>query len=91
MSQKTCVRQYYVYMLLCADGSFYVGITRDPDRRTDPAVLMRWSPDLARLTVAYSSKGTGNAFLSAPRCGGTQLTVTSYSQAGDEQVTTSLG
>ena len=55
------------------------------------AQMARWSPDLARLTVAYSSKGTGNAFLSAPRCGGTQLTVTSYSQAGDEQVTTSLG
>jgi putative endonuclease len=24
---------YYVYMLLCADGSFYVGITNDSDRR----------------------------------------------------------
>jgi putative endonuclease len=27
------MRNYYVYMLLCADGSFYTGITNDPDRR----------------------------------------------------------
>jgi putative endonuclease len=24
---------YFVYMLLCDDGSYYIGITRDPDRR----------------------------------------------------------
>ena len=52
---------------------------------------MRWSPQDSRLSIAYQSKGTGNAFLSPPRCGGTHLTVTAYSQAGDEQVTTSLG
>ena len=27
------MRRYYVYMLLCADDSFYVGITNDPERR----------------------------------------------------------
>ena len=32
-SQRKGVRSYYVYMLLCADGSFYVGITRDPEAR----------------------------------------------------------
>jgi len=26
-------RKYYVYMLLCADDSFYTGITNDPERR----------------------------------------------------------
>ena len=27
------MREYFVYMLLCADGSFYVGVTNDPERR----------------------------------------------------------
>lgn len=27
------MKTYYVYMLLCADGSFYVGITNDVERR----------------------------------------------------------
>ena len=27
------MERYFVYMLLCADGSFYVGITNDPNRR----------------------------------------------------------
>ncbi len=27
------MERYFVYMLLCADDSFYVGITNDPDRR----------------------------------------------------------
>ena len=27
------MRQYYVYMLRCSDGTFYVEISRDPDRR----------------------------------------------------------
>jgi hypothetical protein len=50
--------------------------------------LLRWSPDTAELSVVYASKGTGNAFLAPPRCGGSHLTVTSFSQAGDEQITT---
>jgi hypothetical protein len=75
--------------LVACDGSAY--FTRDPSSRTDPATLLRWSPDDTSLTVAYASKGTGNAFLSPPRCGGDRLTVTAYSQAGDEQVTTDLG
>jgi putative endonuclease len=27
------VKTYYVYLLLCADLSFYVGVTRDADQR----------------------------------------------------------
>ncbi len=75
--------------LVTCDGSAY--FTRDPQSRSDPATLLRWAPATASLTIAYSSTGTGNAFLSPPRCGGTHLTVTAYSQAGDEQVTTDLG
>ena len=75
-------------LVTCAGSAFF---TRDPASRTDPADLLRWAPDTGSLTVAYASKGTGNAFLAPPRCGGTHLTVTAYSQAGDEQVTTSLG
>jgi hypothetical protein len=74
-------------LVVCAGSAFF---TRDPASRADPAQLMRWSPDGAGLTVAYATHGTGNAFLAPPRCGGTHLTVTAYSQAGDEQVTTSL-
>jgi len=75
-------------LVTCGGSSYF---TRDPGSRTDPATLLRWSPDSARLSVVYATKGTGNAFLAPPRCGGTALTVTSFSQAGDEQVTTPVG
>ncbi len=75
-------------LVTCAGSAFF---TRDPSSRSDPARLMRWAPGTHSLTIAYQSKGTGNAFLSPARCGGTHLTVTAYSQAGDEQVTTRLG
>lgn len=74
--------------LVGCDGSAY--FTRDPQSRSDPARLMRWEPDTASLTVAYESRGTGNAFLSPPRCGGSHLTVTTYQQAGDRQVSADL-
>jgi hypothetical protein len=75
-------------LVTCAGSAFF---TRDPAGRDDPAALMRWSPTDHALSVVYESKTTGHAFLSPPRCGGTHLTVTAYSQAGDVQVTTSLG
>jgi hypothetical protein len=75
--------------LVTCDGSAF--FTRDPATHSDPATLMRWDPATSGLSIAYKSKGTGNAFLAPPRCGGTHLTVTSYSQAGDEQVMTNLG
>ena len=28
------VKKHYVYILLCADGTFYTGYTTDPERRT---------------------------------------------------------
>lgn len=75
--------------LVTCDGASY--FTRDPESRTDPARLLRWEPGTASLTVAYATSSTGNAFLSPPRCGGTHLTLTAYSDTGDEQVTTDLG
>jgi hypothetical protein len=72
-------------LVTCGGSSYF---TRDPGSRSDPATLLRWSPDSATLSIVYASEGTGNAFLAPPRCGGSHLTVTSYSQAGDEQVTT---
>jgi putative endonuclease len=27
------MRQYWVYMVRCSDGSYYTGVTNDPDRR----------------------------------------------------------
>jgi hypothetical protein len=75
--------------LVTCHGSAY--FTRDPESRKDPASLLRWSPETASLTVAYATKGAGNAFLSPPRCGGDHLTITAYSQAGDEQVTADVG
>jgi hypothetical protein len=74
-------------LVTCAGAAYF---TRSPDSRNVPATLLRWAPDDTSLTVAYATKATGNAFLSPPRCGGTHLTVTTYSQAGDDQVTTDL-
>jgi hypothetical protein len=69
----------------CGDAAYFV---RDPQRDDEPARLVRVRDGEA--AVVYESPGRGNAFLSAPRCGGTDLTVTAYTAAGDEQVTTPL-
>ena len=70
----------------CGGDAFFV---RDPARRTDPARLMRW--DGAALTVAYESASTGNAFLGEPGCADGVLTVSSFGEAGDEQVRAEVG
>jgi hypothetical protein len=69
----------------CGDAAYFV---RDPQTRTDPARLVRVSDGEAE--IVYESPGSGNAFLTAPRCGGTDLTITALTAAGDEQVTTRL-
>lgn len=33
MQQKGCMKTYWTYMLLCADGSFYIGVTNDLEYR----------------------------------------------------------
>lgn len=69
----------------CGGSAWFV---RDPQRDGDPAALMRWSPD-AGLSVAYESPA-GRAFLTAPRCGGDAITVTTMAESGDEQVSAAL-
>lgn len=70
----------------CGDAAYVV---RDPQRSSDPARLLRIDTD-GSTEVVYESTGTGRAFLSAPRCGGTDLTLTAYGATGDEQVTASV-
>lgn len=53
-----------------------------------PARLLRWQPG-ADPTVAYSAP-RGETLISAPRCGGDQLTVSVLSTAGDQQVSAVL-
>lgn len=61
---------------------------RDPQRDGDPARLMAW--DGTDLSVVYESPA-GQAFLTAPRCGGDTIAVTALTQSGDEQVSAALG
>ena len=70
----------------CRDAAYVV---RDPQQNSDPARLLRIDP-AGSTEVVYETAGTGRAFLSAPRCGGTDLTLTAFSAAGDEQVTASV-
>jgi len=73
-------------LVWCAGAAYFV---RDPQADTDPARLLRFTPDAA-LAVVYESASQGKAFLSAPRCGGSAITITSYGDQGDEQVTAGL-
>ena len=62
---------------------------RDPQAAGEPARLLRWT-DAGALEVVYESKG-GQAFLSAPRCGGDRITLSAFAESGDEQVSAPLG
>ena len=70
----------------CGDSVFFV---RDPQDDSEPARLMRWTPQHA-LEIAYESASTGNAFLGEPACGGGVLTLSSFGESGDEQVWASV-
>jgi hypothetical protein len=72
----------------CGDAAYVV---RDPQQSTDPARLLRVDVEEATTEVVYETEATGRAFLSEPRCGGTDLTLTAYTDEGDEQVTAELG
>jgi hypothetical protein len=69
----------------CGDYTFFVS---DPVKRTDPARLMRW--DGTTLSVAYESASKGNAFLGKPECVDDILTISSFGEDGDEQVSASV-
>jgi hypothetical protein len=73
-------------LVWCGGAAYFV---RDPQADTDPARLMRFSPD-GTFAVVYESASQGNAFLSVPRCGGDAITLTSYGEQGDEQVSADL-
>jgi hypothetical protein len=70
----------------CGDRAFFV---RDPQRSSEPARLMSWSPGQG-LQIAYETGARGQAFLDSPRCGGSDVTVTAMTRDGDSQVTASL-
>lgn len=72
-------------LISCGGDSFFVS---DPAKPTDPARLMRW--DGTDLSVAYESTSTGDAFLGQPECADGILTLTSYGDEGDEQVSASV-
>jgi hypothetical protein len=74
-------------LVVCGDAAYFA---RDPSGNADPATLLRWTPDGGLATV-FASKGTGNAFLAPPRCGGTRLTLNAYAAAGDQEVTAPVG
>lgn len=69
----------------CGGDTFFVS---DPVKRTDPARLMRW--DGTTLSVAYESASKGNAFLGTPECADDILTISSFGEDGDEQVSASV-
>ena len=69
----------------CGDDTFFV---RDPVKATDPARLLRW--DGTSLSVAYESASKGNAFLGRPECADGILTISSFGEDGDEQVSASV-
>ena len=69
----------------CGDDAFFVS---DPVKMADPARLMRW--DGTTLSVAYESASKGNAFLGKPECADGILTISSFGEGGDEQVSASV-
>ncbi len=72
-------------LISCGDDTFFVS---DPVKPTDPARLMRW--DGTALSVAYESTSKGNAFLGRPECADDILTISSFGEDGDEQVSASV-
>lgn len=70
----------------CGGSAYFV---RDPQRSGDPAQLLSWSPG-GGLFVAYETEARGQAFLTEPRCGGTDLTLAEFTGSGDRQITASV-
>jgi hypothetical protein len=74
-------------LVWCSDAAYFA---QDPLRDGDPARLLRWTPE-GSLEVVYETRGRGPAFLTEPRCGDDQITVTAIGESGDEQVSAPLG
>ncbi len=74
--------------LVACGGSAY--FSRDPAREGDAPQVLRWTVD-GSLDVVYEGPAGRDGFMAVPlRCGGSDLTVTSLTSAGDEQVTAPL-
>jgi hypothetical protein len=73
-------------LVWCGEAAYF---TQDPQSSSDPARLIKATPDGPQ--VVFESQGTGNAFLGSPRCGGRDLTVSAYAEAGDQQVVARVG
>lgn len=69
----------------CGDSAYF---TRDAQKGGN-AQLLRWTPEHT-LEIVYASPGRGEAFLEAPRCAGSQLTLSAYGEGGDEQVSATV-
>lgn len=65
----------------CGTDVYFV---RDSRGRT-PAQLVRWTA-AGEQQVAYEAKGGGQSFLGEPACADDVLTVSAFSEGGDEQV-----
>lgn len=74
-------------LVWCAGSAYFV---RDPQGDSEPARLLAWSP-VEGLQISYETGTRGRAFLGEPRCGGDHLTVSAFTDDGDEQVTAPLG
>lgn len=72
-------------LISCGGDSFFVS---DPATPTDSARLIRW--DGTSVSVAYESTSKGNAFLARPECADGIVTITSFGEDGDEQVSASV-
>ncbi|HXH80024.1 hypothetical protein [Nocardioides sp.] len=72
-------------LVSCGGDAFFVS---DPTKMTEPARLMRW--DGTALSVAYESASKGNAFLGRPECADGIVTLSSFGEDGDEQVSASV-
>jgi hypothetical protein len=68
----------------CGSAAYF---TQQPRRDGEPAHLMRWRD--GTLDAVYETPGSPG-FISEPRCGGNQLTITAQSEGGDEQVTAAV-
>ncbi len=68
----------------CGTAAYF---TQQPVKDGDPATLLRWRD--GALDIVYETPGSPG-FISKPRCGGTQLTITAQSEGGDEQLTAAV-
>lgn len=71
-------------LVWCGTAAYF---TQQPQLDTDPARLLRWRD--GAVDVVYETPGSPG-FISEPRCGGNQITITSESEGGDEQVTAAV-